>query len=251
MADSLVDGALPARTDVRRASLVLAAVAGWTDGVGFLLLFGLFTAHMSGNSTRLGVSMGDGDWSDVITRLFPIPLFVVGITIGALALEAIHRRRERSGVALMLGVEAALLLVFLGLGEVFTNDRTLEPNSAAFFLLASLATVAMGLQTATLRRVGHTSVHTTFISGMLTQFSALSVRLFLDWRGLTAPDETVDRRETARRIALVGLIWVCYVIGASLGALAHTELGFIALVGPVAALVGVAIYDLRHDLAAP
>jgi uncharacterized membrane protein YoaK (UPF0700 family) len=248
--EDLAYGALPGRVDVRRVTMLLAAVAGWTDAVGFLVLFGLFTAHMSGNTTHLGVSIGEGDWSDAVTRFFPIPVFVVGIVVGAVALEVIHHRRQRSGVAILLLAEAALLAGFMALGKVLADWRVLEPNSAAFFLLATLATLSMGLQTATLRRVGRVTVHTTFISGMLTQFSVLSVRLYLARRNLTGPDEQVDPHATRVRIRLLGLIWLCYLAGGVVGAWVQTELGFFALCGPVLVLVALAFYDVRRDLAA-
>jgi uncharacterized membrane protein YoaK (UPF0700 family) len=41
----------------------LAGVGGFVDAVGFLTLAGLFVAHMSGNTIRLGVFVGEGDWS--------------------------------------------------------------------------------------------------------------------------------------------------------------------------------------------
>src|SRR5215211_2623206 len=41
----------------------LAVVAGYVDAVGFFTLAGLFVAHMSSNTVRLGVFVGDGEWS--------------------------------------------------------------------------------------------------------------------------------------------------------------------------------------------
>ena len=47
-----------------RANILLAcalsALAGYVDGIGFLHLGGLFVSFMSGNSTRMGVSLADG-----------------------------------------------------------------------------------------------------------------------------------------------------------------------------------------------
>jgi len=40
----------------------LSALAGYVDAIGFLHLGGLFVSFMSGNSTRLGVSLADGQW---------------------------------------------------------------------------------------------------------------------------------------------------------------------------------------------
>jgi uncharacterized membrane protein YoaK (UPF0700 family) len=53
-------------------SFPLAWVAGYVDAVGFLTLAGLFVAHMSGNTVRLGVFVGDGDWSLAAQRFVPI-----------------------------------------------------------------------------------------------------------------------------------------------------------------------------------
>jgi Protein of unknown function (DUF1275) len=50
----------------------LAWVGGYVDAVGFLTLAGLFVAHMSGNTIRLGVFVGDGEWGLAAQRLVPI-----------------------------------------------------------------------------------------------------------------------------------------------------------------------------------
>jgi uncharacterized membrane protein YoaK (UPF0700 family) len=44
----------------------LSAVAGYVDGIGFLQLGGLFVSFMSGNSTRMGVSLAAEDWTGAI-----------------------------------------------------------------------------------------------------------------------------------------------------------------------------------------
>ena len=47
----------------------LSALAGYVDGIGFLHLGGLFVSFMSGNSTRMGVSLTDGHWHDAAQAL--------------------------------------------------------------------------------------------------------------------------------------------------------------------------------------
>ena len=42
----------------------LSALAGYVDAIGFLHLGGMFVSFMSGNSTRLGVSLAQGNWSN-------------------------------------------------------------------------------------------------------------------------------------------------------------------------------------------
>lgn len=73
-------------------SFPLAWVAGYVDAVGFLTLAGLFVAHMSGNTVRLGVFAGDGDWSLGAQRLVPIVFFTLGVMGGIALVEALRRR---------------------------------------------------------------------------------------------------------------------------------------------------------------
>src|SRR5216683_1717023 len=47
----------------------LSALAGYVDGIGFLHLGGLFVSFMSGNSTRMGVSLAEGHWSSASEAL--------------------------------------------------------------------------------------------------------------------------------------------------------------------------------------
>ena len=53
----------------------LSALAGYVDGIGFLHLGGLFVSFMSGNSTRMGVSLAQGHWLNAIEALGLIALF--------------------------------------------------------------------------------------------------------------------------------------------------------------------------------
>src|SRR5689334_8967098 len=55
----------PCMLDSRQNILLacaLSALAGYVDGIGLLHLGGLFVSFMSGNSTRMAVSLADGQW---------------------------------------------------------------------------------------------------------------------------------------------------------------------------------------------
>src|SRR5438876_12153683 len=62
----------------------LSALAGYVDGIGFLHLGGLFVSFMSGNSTRMGVSLAEGHWLPAAEALGLIALFVIGAALGSL-----------------------------------------------------------------------------------------------------------------------------------------------------------------------
>src|SRR5215475_312158 len=98
-------------------AVLLAWVAGFVDAVGYVLLFRLFIAHMSGNSAAMGAHFGQGEWGEAFYRAFPIPVFVLGVIAGAALNEAASRRGVRSLFSLTLSVEAALLFLFMICGE--------------------------------------------------------------------------------------------------------------------------------------
>ena len=104
-------------------SFPLAWVAGYVDAVGFLTLAGLFVAHMSGNTVRLGVFIGDGDWSFAVQRFVPIVVFVLGV-VGGIALVEALQRRSTPVPARVLSIEAALLLVFMLVGRAVLGGHS-------------------------------------------------------------------------------------------------------------------------------
>src|SRR5262245_54986741 len=62
----------------------LSALAGYVDGIGYLHLGGLFVSFMSGNSTRLGVSLAEGHLEAAAAAFSLIALFVLGAACGSL-----------------------------------------------------------------------------------------------------------------------------------------------------------------------
>src|SRR3977135_2578496 len=72
----------------------LSALAGYVDGIGFLHLGGLFVSFMSGNSTRMGVNLAEGNWPKAAEALGLIALFVTGAAAGSLIVlgRGVHRQ---------------------------------------------------------------------------------------------------------------------------------------------------------------
>src|SRR5258708_8294606 len=94
--------------DSRRNVLLacaLSALAGYVDAIGFLHLGGLYVSFMSGNSTRMGVSLAEGQWSSAAESLGLIALFVLGAAPGSLIV--LGRGVNRQPWALL--ADAALL----------------------------------------------------------------------------------------------------------------------------------------------
>jgi uncharacterized membrane protein YoaK (UPF0700 family) len=227
-------------------SFPLAWVAGYVDAVGFLTLAGLFVAHMSGNTVRLGVFVGDGDWSLAAQRFVPIVVFMLGV-VGGIALVEALQRRSTPASARVLSIEALLLLVFMLVGRAVLDGRGPPPGSWDYYLLASLAVLAMGLQKVALRRVAGLPIHTTFVTGMLTYIGEELVHGWYARRDLrragTASTRDDPARVAFRRARFHGGVWLSYLAGGVLGAFIALHWDLWSLTLPLAVLAALIILD--------
>jgi len=218
----------------------LAWVGGYVDAVGFLTLAGLFVAHMSGNTIRLGVFVGDGDWSLAAARLVPIVVFALGVAGGIAFSEALRRRSTPAPAARVLSIEAGLLVAFVLVGEAVLDGGSVAAGSWDYYLLAVVAVLAMGLQNAALRRVAGVPVHTTFVTGMLTNIAEEIVNgwyALRDARRGGVPGRDDAARTAFRRARLHGGVWLSYLAGGVLGALLALRWDLWVLVLPLAVLL--------------
>ena len=212
-----------------RLAVVLAAIGGWVDAVGFLTLFGLFTAHLSGNTARFGVALGRGEAGTALTYAVPIVVFFAGAVIGVAFMSARHAQ-GRNAMAPLLAVEAVLVAAFMVVGTVLRDAGDLTPRSAAYYGLAVLAVAAMGLQTAALRHAAGVPVHTTFITGMVTHFAEAIVGVLRR-----------DPREAPPRAGVYGALVGAYVVGAVAGSALESTWSLWSLSIPVAVLTALTV----------
>ena len=128
---------------------LLAALAGMVDAIGYLHLSGLFVSFMSGNSTHLAVSLGQGKLAEagVISKL--VALFVLGAAAGQV-LAGFTGERHMSWV--LAGVTVLLTLAAL---------LATAPEPMVF---------AMGALNASMHRAGSIPVSLTFVTGVLVRF---------------------------------------------------------------------------------
>jgi uncharacterized membrane protein YoaK (UPF0700 family) len=136
----------------------LSALAGYVDAIGFLHLGGLFVSFMSGNSTRMGVSLAAGDWRAALEALGLIALFVAGAAGGSLIVLGKRAHRQAWLLlteALLLG--GAALAYGIGFGD---------------FAVAAIV-VAMGLENAVFQIDGGAGLGLTYVTGALVKAGQL------------------------------------------------------------------------------
>ncbi|MDB5603711.1 MAG: hypothetical protein JWP25_611 [Bradyrhizobium sp.] len=136
----------------------LSAVAGYVDSIGFLHLGGLFVSFMSGNSTRLGVSVAQGHWQNAAEALGLIALFVVGAAAGSLIVLG----RGIYCQCWLLLAEALLLAA-----AAFCYTFGLSNMAIATIVLA------MGLENAMFQIDGGAGLGLTYVTGALVKVGQL------------------------------------------------------------------------------
>src|ERR1700742_558005 len=124
---------------------VLAAVAGYVDTLSFVALFGLFTAHVTGNFVLIGAGVAG---SSVLVRRQQV----------AATLHA---------ASLLYSVQAVLLLAFC-IGGIKIG-RALDANSWPVVSCGMLGAAAMGVQNAHGRLVPRAGLPNTVMTGNVTQ----------------------------------------------------------------------------------
>ena len=233
----------------------LAGVGGYVDAVGFLTLAGLFVAHMSGNTVRLGVFLGGGDWSLAAQRVVPVIVFVLGLIAGVALVEALRRRSTPAPTARVLSVEVFLLLAFMLVGRWLLGGRSATGGSWDYYLLAVLAVLSMGWQNAALRGIAGVPLHTTFVTGILTHLADEIVSGWYAWRDLrragTPRNADDDAGVAFRRVRLHGGVWLSYLGGGVLGAFIALRWDLWSLAFPLAALAVLIGVDVARQGARP
>ncbi|WP_321954802.1 YoaK family protein [Burkholderia cenocepacia] len=212
---------------VRGEDVFLASIAGYVDTLGFVALFGLFTAHVTGNFILIGSGLA-GVGQGLMIKWLAFPAFIAGI-VAARVLDHWmrvrgHGVRARSLYALQTILLAGFMLAGVAASPIGSAD------APATIVCGLLGAAAMGVQNAHGRLTARTVVANTVMTGNVTQ----AVIDAFDWLvPIAAPAEREAARARLRRTLppVVG-----FALGAGAGASAYVYAGFWTLVLPLAAL---------------
>lgn len=219
-------------------ALSLAFVAGCVDIVGYISFGHVFTAHLTGNTVRLGQGLIDWKWEQVSKAAVIIAIFVAGSVVGRTVIEIGARRRMRSVAMMCLLLEALLIAAVV-------------PVSGHEMWSLILLAGAMGVQTATLTRLGPLTIHTTFVTGMMNKLAQLlSHASFLTYDRMRGSQSAAGlRSKVFSEARFIFGIWVLYLAGAATGTSIKLRWGMYSLLLPAVLSLGLGGVDLISPLA--
>jgi uncharacterized membrane protein YoaK (UPF0700 family) len=243
-----------ALNELQNASVAVAMTwaAGSIDLIGYLALYGLYTANMSGNTIAMGHHAAELQWYGFARYGWAVTTFIVGLLAGAFLVDAEKRAVLRLPFPATLALEAALILSFLVLSIGVHTGAEIPPQPAfKFYGMVALLTVAMGLQNVTIRRVGGMNVYTTFVTGSLVKFGeALAAYLF--WardrlrhhssRRICRVLKVSRRHPQAKQAALAATLWLSYLGGAIGGGFLTRRWNLLGLIAPFVIIMVITIY---------
>src|SRR5262245_25825708 len=216
--------------------LILTGAAGTVDAIGYLALGRVFTANMTGNTVLLGLHLGQEQGAAALRAIVALVGFGVGLTIGALIVE---RTRSTAAwpraVTTAFGLEALMLGVFaIGVSATVPVREVVEAQA-----LIAVSAIAMGIQSAAVRRLNVPGIATTYVTGTLTS----AVTGLIAGTRAASPEPGPGRVEGVpsggqwwRSVRLQLLALLVYGIGALVGGLAHERWPHLVAVFPFVAV---------------
>ena len=211
-------------------SFGLAFVGGYGDAASFVLAK-TFTGHATGNLVLTAIAVAAHDWRAALEPLSAIVTFLIGISLSVLIVRPLKARLSWPLPPTVMGIEVILIVAAsLALASDMAHGVEL------FVIFVSLA---LGLQNGAFRRVGGISVHTTYLTGMIT--SLISTTTERHASEVTPP--TLGSPDP--KIGLLCGIWITFVLGAGTGAAMVLHFKALGMLGAALLLIPLLLREVR------
>lgn len=224
-------GPAPGPWALCRAPVLLTIVAGAIDTIGFIALLGFFTAHVTGNLVLAGAALvkgGAGLW----IKLGAIPLFIVTVMLTKMWIDRCSQSHKTLGW--MFVAEAVFLLAFMAAGLRF--DPFTDPDASTLALTGGLGLVALAIRNTASKTLTKHISPSTMMTGNTTQLG-IDLSNYLRQPG----------REQGLALLKSGSIVAGFVLGAFLGAVLYTRIGFWSVLPFALAVLYLAALSFRKQ----
>jgi uncharacterized membrane protein YoaK (UPF0700 family) len=203
-------------------SLGLAFVGGYGDAAGFVLAK-TFTGHVTGNLVLAAIAVAAHDWRAMLGPLSAVVTFLIGIFVSVLIVRPLKAWSSWPLLPAIMGIEIILILAAsLALASGVAHGVEI------FVIFVSLA---LGLQNGAFRRAGGISVHTTYLTGMITSLISTEAEQYASQ--VVPPPVSAHNP----KVSLLYRIWIAFVLGAGTGAAMVLHFGAVGMLGAAVPLI--------------
>lgn len=193
-----------------RDPVLLTMVGGAIDTIGFIALFGFFTAHVTGNLVLAGAALvkgGAGLW----IKLAAIPLFIVTVVITKLLID--RSQTKHKTLSYLFLIEAIFLFAFMAAGLYFEPFKNADSITVA--ITGGLGLIALAIRNTSSKTLIKNISPSTMMTGNTTQ-------LGIDIANLLKNNNAANRASLLKSASIV----IGFVIGALMGAVLYVYFDF-------------------------
>jgi uncharacterized membrane protein YoaK (UPF0700 family) len=208
----------------------LAFVGGYGDAASFVLAK-TFTGHVTGNLVLGAIAVAAHNWRAMLGHVSAMVTFLIGVFLSALIVRPLKSWPSWPLLPMVLGIEVILIV-----GASLALASQVAHGIAIFVSFVSLA---LGLQNGAFRRAGGISVHTTYLTGMITSLISTEAEKYAS-ETAPAPGKTPDPQ-----IALLCGIWTAFVVGAGTGAAMVLRFRALGMLGAALLLIALIPRDSK------
>jgi len=215
-------------------SIGLAFVGGYADASSYLLAR-TFTGHLTGNCVLAAVSAASKDWYLMLDRLLAVIVFLAGILVSLILNRFVPVRLRQYSLAIAMFIEVLLIV----------SASLLLMNRANVELFIVCMCLALGIQNGALNKTNGISVHSTYMTGMVTTLMQKSFgRLSLK----RSSKEDLPRDSARLTIQVLAPMWSSFIFGAFTGAMIVSSFHSLGLLGIGLTLILLISAELKTKL---
>jgi uncharacterized membrane protein YoaK (UPF0700 family) len=193
--------------------------AGSVDAIAYMAAH-VFTANMTGNAVLMGISIGQGKSRAILNSLVALVMFIAGIVLGALlAGEGGDKAKTLSAVRREIVVESAVLVLF---AATFLLPLPRD-HKTVVLLLIIFSALAMGLQSAAVKRLHLPGIATTYITGTITSLFIGLVHYFAPRASRARADHPPTAPKFNPSLRLQAEVFVVYSVAALISAFLYVR----------------------------
>ena len=203
----------------------LAVVGGYGDAAS-VVLAKTFTGHVTGSLVLAAIAIAAHKWSALMAHISAVLFFLVGIILSVLIERALAAWPFFKSLPTVLSIEVILTM---------TAYLAFASRAAAGVeLFVVCMSLALGMQNGAFQRTGVISVHTTYLTGMITSLMTAEAK----------EPQIMSTRDP--KLNLLYGIWLAFFVGGAIGAVMALKFKEIGILGATFLLLIILICRIRE-----